>query len=59
MKTMNIEDIFDHRAVLLSEITLLKSRFRPEDTGNIRTAVSVLERRVDEINDSLRLNVEV
>mgnify|MGYP006404669505 FL=1 len=69
MKTMNketfafskslVEDVFDHRAALLSEITLLKSRFRPEDTGNIRTAVSVLEHRVEEINDSFRLNVEV
>ena len=56
---MNVEEAMAHRAALRAEITLLKSRFRPEDTGNIRTAVSVLERRVDEINDSLRLNVEV
>lgn len=56
---MKIEDVFDHRAALLSEIALLTSRFEPEDTGPLRTAVSVLEHRVEEINTAMKLNVEV
>ena len=44
----------DYLTFLQSEITELKSRFAPEDTGHIRTAVSVLEGRLEEIKDELR-----
>ena len=39
---------------LQNEIEVLKSRFEPEDTGHIRTAVGVLEGRLEEVKDELR-----
>ena len=44
----------DYLTFLQSEITELESRFRPEDTGHIRTAVSVLEDRAEEVKEELR-----
>jgi len=41
----------DKIVVLMEEIALLKSRYKEEDTGNLRTAVSVLENRVQELRD--------
>lgn len=35
--------------ILKNEIEILKSRFLPEDTGHLRTAVSVLEDRIKEL----------
>jgi hypothetical protein len=35
--------------ILKNEIEILKSRFLPEDTGHLRTAVSVLEERIKEL----------
>ena len=43
-----IDDITRLR-VLDLEIRLLRSRFEPHDTGHLRTAVSVLESRCQEI----------
>ena len=40
--------------ILQNEIEVLKSRFEPEDTGHIRTAVGVLEGRLEEVKDELR-----
>ena len=39
----------DKIIVLMEEIGILKSRFEEQDTGNLRTAVNVLENRVKEL----------
>jgi hypothetical protein len=39
----------DKIIVLVEEISVLKSRYTESDTGNLRTAVSVLENRVQEL----------
>lgn len=35
--------------ILKNEIEILKSKYLPEDTGHLRTAVSVLEERIKEL----------
>jgi len=50
---MEIKDKKEHIKALIAEIEVLKSRFEPTDTGHLRTAVSVLEERIDEILNSL------
>ena len=35
--------------IIKNEIEVLKSKFLPEDTGHLRTAVSVLEERLNEL----------
>ena len=50
---MKIQNQKEHLNALLAEIEVLKSRFEPTDTGHLRTAVSVLEERVQEILKSL------
>ena len=35
--------------ILKNEIEVLKSKFLPEDTGHLRTAVNVLEERIKEL----------
>ena len=37
--------------VLMEEIAVLESRFEDHNTGNLRTAVSVLKNRVLELKD--------
>ena len=37
--------------VLMEEIAVLESRFEDHDTGNLRTAVSVLKNRLLELKD--------
>ena len=44
----------DYLTFLQNEIEVLKSRFEQEDTGHIRTAVGVLEGRLEEVKDELR-----
>tara|TARA_B100001094_G_scaffold131313_1_gene127108 strand:- start:8248 stop:8430 length:183 start_codon:yes stop_codon:yes gene_type:complete len=44
----------DYLTFLQQEIKELTSRFRPEDTGHIRTAVSVLKDRAEEVKSELR-----
>ena len=36
-------------AVLKDEIEIHKSRLQPHDTGHLHTAISVIERRIEEI----------
>jgi len=36
-------------AVLRDEIEIHKSRLQPHDTGHLHTAISVIERRIEEI----------
>jgi hypothetical protein len=50
---MEIKDQKEHIKALLAEVEVLKSRFEPTDTGHLRTAVSVLEDRIEEILKSL------
>lgn len=50
---MEIKDSKEHIKALLAEVEVLKSRFEPTDTGHLRTAVSVLEERIEEILKSL------
>jgi hypothetical protein len=42
-------DDWEHMLVLEREIELLKRLLQPQDTGHIRTAISVLEWRVGEL----------
>ena len=41
----------DKIIVLVEEIAVLKSRYTEHDTGHLRTAVSVLENRVQELKE--------
>ena len=36
-------------AVLKDEVEIHKSRLQPHDTGHLHTAISVIERRIEEI----------
>jgi len=38
---------------IMEEIAILKDKVRPEDTGNIRTAISVLNNRVEELKNKV------
>ena len=40
--------------MLMGEIAVLESRFKDHDTGNLRTAVSVLKKRVVELTGKIR-----
>jgi hypothetical protein len=46
-----IEELLNHKRALLREIEFLKTKLEDHDTGHIRTAISVLEERVKEINE--------
>jgi len=39
--------------MLMEEIAVLESRFKDHDTGNLRTAVSVLKNRVLELKSKI------
>ena len=45
--------LISYRDVLMNEISLLKSRFQETDTGHLRTAVAVLEERVEELRKTI------
>ena len=48
-------DDLDRILVLTEEIGVLRSRFEPNSgMGNINTAISVIERRVDELAQKIR-----
>ena len=40
--------------MLMEEIAVLESRFEDHDTGNLRTAVDVLKKRVTELSGKIR-----
>ena len=50
---MNVKEILDHRDILMEEINIIKSRYTPEDTGHLRTTVSVLQERVKELKKDI------
>ena len=43
----------DRLVFLMEEISILKSRLQPEDTGHTHTPISTLESRVEEIRNNL------
>ena len=43
----------DRLQILLEEVSILKSRFKPEDTGHLRTTVSVLNERIEEVKKNI------
>ncbi len=48
-----IKEILEYRDVLMREVALLRSRYTPEDTGHLRTTVSVLEERINELKKQI------
>jgi len=38
---------------IMEEISILKGKLQPQDTGHINTAISVLERRVEELKNQV------
>jgi len=51
---MTFTETVERKKILEDEIIELKSRYMPSGTGSLRTAVSTLEWRVREIEDSLK-----
>ena len=50
--TYNFDDHI-HMKILEREVEIIRSRFKDTDTGNLRTAVSVLEKRIEELKNGL------
>lgn len=50
---MTFDDL-NYMRFLETEIKTLKSRFEDHDTGHLRTAVSVLENRVKEVEKNIK-----
>ena len=48
--------LMNHVRALQEEISVLKDRIQPHDTGHIYTTISTLEERVKEINEELEKN---
>ena len=44
-------DNYIHMKILEAEVGVLRSRFQEHDTGNLRTAVNVLENRIKELQN--------
>ena len=44
--------------VLMEEIQILRSRLKQHDTGNINTAIHVIEVRIDEIENAIRAKMK-
>jgi len=47
------QTIMEKIIMLMEEIAVLESRFKDHDTGNLRTAVSVLKKRVIELKGKI------
>jgi len=47
----------DRLQILLEEVSILKSKLQPEDTGHIHTAISVLNERIDEVKKNIELKL--
>ena len=45
-----IDDLLAHKKALLNEINFLTTQLKDHDTGHIRTTISVLKARVNEID---------
>lgn len=49
----------DYLIFLMNEISTLEKRFQPEDTGHLRTAVSVLRERLKEVQSEIDADLGV
>ena len=50
-----ISDV-DRLLILIEEISIIKSKIKPQATGHLHTAISVLNERVEEITNKLKKN---
>ena len=48
--------LMSHERALREEISVLKERLQPHDTGHIHTTINTLEERVQEINKQIEDN---
>ena len=48
--------MMNHVRALQEEISILKDRLQPHDTGHIHTTINTLEERVKEINKQIENN---
>lgn len=53
LMTTKPKDVVERIIMLVEEIALLKSKYTDHDTGHLRTAVSVLEHRVQELKENV------
>ena len=49
---MTFEEANEHKKSLLLEVEILKDRYQPAETRTLRTAVHVLEWRINEIDEA-------
>ena len=54
---MHIDEV-TRLIVLMEEIHILRSRLKQHDTGNINTAIHVIEVRIDEIENAIRAKMK-
>lgn len=47
------QEKLNHMMALMNEISFLKTRIQPEDTGYIHTTINTLQERVSEIKKEL------
>tara|TARA_B100000287_G_scaffold435636_1_gene505182 strand:- start:7196 stop:7363 length:168 start_codon:yes stop_codon:yes gene_type:complete len=48
----------DRLQVLLEEVSILKSKLQPHDTGHIHTAISVLNERIEQVKKNIEAKLE-
>jgi len=53
---MTTEKLVKHLNALHKEVAELKTRIQPHDTGRLRTTISVLESRIEEISQQIIRN---
>jgi len=46
----------DRLLILVDEINIIKTKLKPQSTGHLHTAISVLNERVDEIRNQIKVN---
>jgi|APGre2960657404_1045060.scaffolds.fasta_scaffold17420_4 hypothetical protein len=56
---MNTEELLSHIKFLKKEKAILETLLRPEDTGHIRTAISVLDFRIDMIREQILKDLDL
>ena len=48
----------DRLQILLEEVSILKSKLQPHDTGHIHTAISVLNERIEQVKKNIEAKLE-
>jgi hypothetical protein len=56
---MNTEELLAHIKFLKTEKEILQTLVRPEDTGHIRTSISVIDFRIAEIRDQILKDLDL